>query len=88
MYGTIFNPHRRPIIGKEYIELLEKHEPIIQWDSESEEAYFEFSGPDVEDGEAQVWYPTLYSIKYDLNNYIKLILEKDWTWLRISILGV
>jgi spore germination protein YaaH len=60
MYGTIFTPGRRPIIGKEYLELLGKYEPAFQWDTESEESFFEFT----EDGtDMEVWYPTLYSIK-------------------------
>jgi spore germination protein YaaH len=60
MYGTLFTPSRRPIIGKEYIELLEKYQPSLNWDSESEESFWEYSD---EDGEGEVWYPTLYSIK-------------------------
>ena len=62
MYGAIFEPSRRPIIGKEYIEFLEKYKPRIEWDGESEEAFFEFH--DDESGvEGEVWYPSLYSIK-------------------------
>ena len=79
MYGTIFNPHRRPIIGNEYIELLEKYEPSIEWDSESEESYWEFSHPEIDEGGAQVWYPTLYSIKYTFC-ILKANVENDWTW--------
>jgi spore germination protein YaaH len=60
MYGTKFTPARTPITGKEYLELLSKHEPLFQWDAESEESFFEVTenGSDME-----VWYPTLYSIK-------------------------
>lgn len=66
MYGTLFNPSRRPIVGNEYIQLLEKYKPHIEWDSLSEEAFWEFT--DVEHGTmgAEVWYPSLYSIKYTL----------------------
>jgi spore germination protein YaaH len=64
MYGTLFNPSRRPIVGSEYIQLLERYKPHIEWDSEGEETFWEFT--DVEHGitEAEVWYPSLYSIKY------------------------
>jgi len=61
VYGSLFMPHRRAITGKEYIQLLEKLQPEMDWDGESEESFFEFTdgGVDVE-----VWYPSLYSIKY------------------------
>ena len=61
MYGNIFGPIRRPIIGKEYTELLEKYQPKLQWDTESEESFFEFAD---ESAQGEVWYPSLYSIKY------------------------
>lgn len=62
MYGTEFAPKRRPIKGDEYLRLLERHNPKIDWDVDSEEAVFEFT---VDDGpDAEVWYPTLYSIRY------------------------
>jgi len=64
MYGTIFQPSRRPVIGKEYIEFLEKYKPILEWDSDSEESYFEVS--DDEKGDGEIWYPSLYSIRYVL----------------------
>jgi spore germination protein YaaH len=64
MYGTVFTPARRPIKGDEYIRMLEKHEPSLQWDDESEESFWEFT--DVENGvpDGEVWYPSLYSIRY------------------------
>lgn len=62
MYGALFKGRegRRPILGREYVELLETYEPTLDWDSENEESFFEFSdgGDDWE-----VWYPTLMSIK-------------------------
>jgi spore germination protein YaaH len=61
MYGTVFNPTRRPILGDEYLRLLEQYKPILEWDAETEESYFTFEN---EDGEGEVWYPSLYSIKY------------------------
>jgi spore germination protein YaaH len=83
MYGTIFQPSRRPIIGKEYIELLEKYKPKLEWDSDSEESYFEVS--DDEKGDGEVWYPSLYSIRYvfllinrDGNGRKRLSLVKDY----------
>jgi len=60
MYGTIYHPTRRPILGDEYIRLLEEHRPTLDWDAESEESFFTFED---DDGEAEVWYPSLYSIK-------------------------
>jgi spore germination protein YaaH len=60
MYGTIFTPSRRPVMGKEYLELLKQYKPVFQWDTESEESYFEFLENETE---MEVWYPTLYSIK-------------------------
>ena len=61
MYGSLFTPYRKAIIGKEYIKLLEKVKPQMQWDGESEESFFEFTDGNVE---VEVWYPSLYSIKY------------------------
>ena len=61
MYGTVFTPLRRPITGNEYLQLLEKYKPRINWDSYSEESYWEFSDGEME---GEVWYPSLYSIRY------------------------
>jgi len=33
----------------------------MDWDGESEESFFEFTDGDVD---VEVWYPSLYSIKY------------------------
>jgi spore germination protein YaaH len=52
----------RPIINTEYVKLLRRHQPSIQWEKESEEAYFEYEDMERE-GVGEVWYPTLYSIK-------------------------
>ena len=62
MYGTVFTPQRRPINGDEYLRLLETQKPRIDWDTESEEAVVEFTTEGGQD--AEVWYPTLYSIRY------------------------
>ena len=62
MYGSLFTPQRRPINGDEYVRLLEMHKPRIDWDIESEEAVIESTTEDGQD--AEVWYPTLYSIRY------------------------
>jgi len=62
MYGTIFTPQRRPINGDEYLRLLETHKPRIDWDTEGEEAVIECTTEERQD--AEVWYPTLYSIRY------------------------
>ena len=63
MYGTLFHSStRRPIIGQDYLSLLEKNKPDLQWDGESEESYFEFDNAGVT---CEIWYPTLYSIRYD-----------------------
>lgn len=64
MYGTIFDPTRRPLLGDEYIRLLEKYKPSLDWDGESEESFWEYEDEDTSE-EGEVWYPTLYSIKYD-----------------------
>jgi chitinase domain-containing protein 1 len=61
MYGTVFNPARRPILGDEYIRLLEQYKPSLDWDGDSEESFWTFE--DEQGVEAEVWYPTLYSIK-------------------------
>jgi spore germination protein YaaH len=62
MYGAAFVPARRPIRGNEYLDFLKQYKPRIEWDAESEEAVIEFV---TEEGkEAELWYPTLYSIRY------------------------
>ncbi|XP_064652305.1 chitinase domain-containing protein 1-like [Lineus longissimus] len=49
-----------PIVGNQYIEILEKHKPKITWDPEVEEHLFRYkSGL----GEHVVYYPTLHSIR-------------------------
>ena len=69
MYGTLFTTHspRRPITGREYLSLLEKYKPSLQWDIESEESYFEFVEDDGLGGEGEVWYPSLYSVRKRLD---------------------
>jgi spore germination protein YaaH len=86
MYGALFTPARRPIIGREYIELLEKYQPTLSWDSESEESFCEISD---ENGEGEIWYPTLYSIKFSPTLLRMLIwIGNVWRWWKILRLGV
>jgi hypothetical protein len=83
MYGTLFTNTRRPITGKEYIELLEKHKPHLEWDSESEESFWEFNDGDVE---GEVWYPSLFSIKY-ARFYPEIDSGNDWIWWKTLTWG-
>jgi hypothetical protein len=62
MYGAAFLPARRPVKGNEYLDFLKLYKPRIEWDAESEEAVVEFVTD--EGKEAELWYPTLYSIRY------------------------
>jgi len=73
MYGALFAPHRRAITGNDYVQLLEKVQPQMDWDAESEESFFEFTDGDVE---VEVWYPSLYSIKYSRPSKPKLTCEE------------
>lgn len=64
-------------MGPEYIELLSRYEPVFQWDTESEESFFEVT--DDSGKEMEVWYPTLYSIKYPSMIFgLALIVENGW----------
>jgi len=47
--------------------MLEKYEPSLQWDDESEESFWDFT--DLENGvtDGEVWYPSLYSISKRLS---------------------
>lgn len=53
-----------PVIGHQYVALLEKHKPTVTWDEESEEHYFLYDG---EDAKHVVFYPTLASISARLS---------------------
>ncbi|KAG0555859.1 hypothetical protein KC19_11G008800 [Ceratodon purpureus] len=53
-----------PIIGHQYVALLDKHKPSISWDEESAEHYFLYDG---DDAKHVVFYPTLASISARLN---------------------
>jgi spore germination protein YaaH len=83
MYGAVFTPARRPIKGDEYVRMLEKYEPSLQWDDESEESFWDFT--DLENGvtDGEVWYPSLYSIRCpfvpsaDISKRLSLIEDLD-----------
>jgi hypothetical protein len=66
MYGAIFTPARSPIRGEEYLNLLEKYKPSLEWDKGNEELFWEFSDAERGITDGEVWYPSLYSIKYAL----------------------
>jgi hypothetical protein len=66
MYGSAFGPTRVPIKGDEYLKFVQKFEPRMEWDEESEELYFEFGDDENGINDGEIWYPSLYSIKYIL----------------------
>lgn len=49
-----------PIIGREYLSLLEQHRPHLQWEKNSEEHFFLYN--DNQDVKHVVFYPSLMSI--------------------------
>ncbi len=53
-----------PIVGHQYVALLEKYKPSMTWDEGFEEHYFLYDG---EDAKHVVFYPTLTSISARLN---------------------
>ena len=61
LYGNDYTPSGGgPIIGSQYMEILEKFKPKFHWDEKNAEHYFEYkAGP----GRNRVFYPTLYSMK-------------------------
>lgn len=57
-YGYDYHPmgaKLEPVIGKQYVSLLEKHKPEIRWDSSGAEHFIEYDGH-------TVFYPSLSSI--------------------------
>ncbi|KAK7338042.1 hypothetical protein VNO77_18639 [Canavalia gladiata] len=52
------------IIGRDYLALLEKHRPVLQWDENSGEHFFLYT--DDEDTRHAVFYPSLKSISLRL----------------------
>ncbi|KZV57675.1 hypothetical protein F511_03135 [Dorcoceras hygrometricum] len=53
-----------PIVGREYLSLLEQHKPEIHWEENSAEHYFVYS--DKENTKHVVFYPSLLSISQRL----------------------
>ncbi|XP_074656483.1 chitinase domain-containing protein 1-like [Tubulanus polymorphus] len=53
-----------PILGNRYIELLEQYKPKLRWDKESSEHMFRYV---TDQGEHNVYYPTLQSIQNRLD---------------------
>lgn len=49
-----------PIVGREYLSLLEQHKPELQWEKNSEEHFFLYI--DSKDVKHVVFFPTLMSI--------------------------
>lgn len=63
-YGNDYkNSGGGPIIGNQYISILEKHKPKIRWDKKHGEHYFNYKS---DLGSGMVYYPTLHSIKLRL----------------------
>lgn len=53
-----------PIVGNQYIEILTKHKPKLQWDAATSEHLLKYK---LRADEHLVFYPTLYSIQARLN---------------------
>lgn len=49
-----------PIIGREYLSLLERYRPSLQWEINSAEHYFVYTGD--QNDQHVVFYPSLLSI--------------------------
>ncbi|KAI1279583.1 Chitinase domain-containing protein 1 [Halotydeus destructor] len=61
MYGNNYTPTGGgPIVGHEYVKILESKKPKLLWDENSAEHYFEYKDGI---GRNRVFYPTLMSIK-------------------------
>lgn len=57
-----------PIVGSQYVELLERHRPAIRWDEIAQEHVFEYRSGDVRHS---VYYPSLLSLSVRLKYLAK-----------------
>lgn len=63
-YGYNYTPEGGgPILGTEYLKVLESFKGKLQWDDNSKEHFFESKSPA---GSGMIFYPTLLSIKHRL----------------------
>lgn len=70
MYGNDYTPSGGgPIIGSQYVEILERFKPRFIWDKQSSEHYFEYKGGP---GRNRVFFPTLASIKARIDTLDRL----------------
>ncbi|XP_011303310.1 chitinase domain-containing protein 1 [Fopius arisanus] len=59
-YGNNYAPEGgAPILGSQYLKILESYKGKIQWDDRSKEHFFESKSP----GSGFIFYPTLYSLQ-------------------------
>lgn len=64
-YGYNYTPEGGgPILGSQYLKILEVFKGKIQWDDRSKEHFFELKSPQ---GSGYIFYPTLYSIIHRLD---------------------
>ena len=64
-YGYDFSSVEvKPIVGREYLELLATHKPALKWESNSKEHFFEYTSKhEGKTVKSQVWYPSQESIR-------------------------
>ncbi|XP_076325892.1 chitinase domain-containing protein 1 [Tachypleus tridentatus] len=54
-----------PIVGSQFLEMLEKYNPKLQWDNSSQEHFIQYRAE--ENNRHMLFYPTLYSINVRLH---------------------